>query len=99
MHTASRDLLASEAVSRQHIPTTCLHTFAPPSQPAQVASIHDSSTHPSYRRTLTLSNKHSCPLGFRLASSGPFSIVEAVPSVTQDPDLHRWGESAEAGGG
>ncbi len=46
-------------------------------------STHHPAEHPSYRRTLTLSNALAAPLAFQLRCSGPFRLLGVRPSVPQ----------------
>ena len=46
-------------------------------------STHHPAEHPSYRRTLTLSNALAAPLAFQLGCSGPFRLLGVQPSVPQ----------------
>ncbi|KAI8476325.1 MAG: hypothetical protein J3K34DRAFT_512165 [Monoraphidium minutum] len=59
--------------------------------------------HPAFRRVATLSNPAGCELAFALAVEGPFDLLSAAPSMTQDPRRHaaalKGAASLRGGGG
>jgi hypothetical protein len=45
--------------------------------------------HAAYNHTITLSNRHRCPLQFSFHVEGPFELTSATPSAPQDAALYR----------
>ncbi|GFR52101.1 hypothetical protein Agub_g14614 [Astrephomene gubernaculifera] len=55
----------------------------------RVASIHQPLSHPSFVRSVTLSNTQACPQVFSLGVEGPWDLLAATPSIPQDPVAYR----------
>ncbi|KAG1668832.1 hypothetical protein FOA52_004926 [Chlamydomonas sp. UWO 241] len=58
-------------------------------------SIHDA-RHDSYRRVVTMSNLHTCPLLCSMHTEGPFELVGMAPSAPQDPTCYKGTTGAPA---